>query len=106
MSNPPCENASMKNETVTENKNELNVDPVELAFHIIHNAQKSRRVRLEPELEEIAAFWSASKRLEMARKFKRWARQLRVSGVILFRDSHQVSRPALPFVGPRKARLN
>lgn len=69
-------------------------------------APKARRVKLEPELEEIAAFWSASKRFEMARKFRRWARQLRVSGFILFHDSHPVSPPALRFVGLRKAGLN
>ena len=96
----------MKNETANENKTELHVDPVALSLHIIHSAQKSRRVKLEPELEAIAAFWPAAKRLEMARKFRRWARQLRVSGLILFSDSHPTSQPALRYVGPRKARLN
>lgn len=64
------------------------------------------RVALEPELEEIAAFWPAAKRFEMARKFGRWARQLRVSAFILFHDSHQTAKPSLRYVGPRKARLN
>jgi len=68
--------------------------------------KKARRVALEPELEEIAAFWSAAKRFEMARKFRRWARQLRVSAFILFHDSHPASPPSLRFVAPRKARLN
>jgi hypothetical protein len=67
---------------------------------------KRPRVALEPELEEIAAFWPAAKRFEMARKFGRWARQLKVSGFILFHDSHPPSPPSLRFVGFRKARLN
>jgi hypothetical protein len=68
--------------------------------------KKRRRVELEPELEEIAAFWSAAKRFEMSRKFRRWARQLRVSGFILFQDAHPDGRPSMPCVAPRKARLN
>jgi hypothetical protein len=69
-------------------------------------ARKPRRrprVALEPELEEVAAMWSAAKRFEMARKFLRWSRHLRISAFILFHDSH---RPAPPFLGLRKARLN
>ena len=72
-------------------------------------ARKARprpRVELEPELEEIAALWPAAKRFEMARKFRRWARQLRVSGFILFHDSHQPAPRALPFLALRKVRLN
>jgi len=72
-------------------------------------ARKTRRrprVELEPELEEIAALWPAAKRFEMARKFRRWARQLRVSGFILFHDSHQPAPRALPFLALRKVRLN
>jgi hypothetical protein len=42
----------------------------------------------------------------MSRKFRRWARQLRVSGFILFQDAHPARRPSMPFVAPRKARLN
>jgi hypothetical protein len=69
-------------------------------------AKKRPRVALEPELEQIAAFWPAAKRFEMARKFRRWSRQLRISGLILFQDAHPTSRPAWRFVGLRKARLN
>jgi hypothetical protein len=65
-----------------------------------------RRVALEPELEEIASLWPPAKRFEMARKFRRWARQLRITGLILFYDSHPGSRPALRIVSLRKARLN
>ena len=67
---------------------------------------KRIRVALEPELEEIAAFWPPAKRFEMARKFGRWARQLKVSGFILFQDAHPTGRPALQYVALRKARLN
>jgi hypothetical protein len=65
-----------------------------------------RRVALEPELEEIACLWPPAKRFEMARKFRRWARQLRISGLILFHDSHPGERPALRFISLRKSRLN
>lgn len=68
--------------------------------------RKTRRISLEPELEEVAAFWPAAKRFEMARKFARWARQLRVTAFILFQDSHPASKPSLPAVALRKARLN
>jgi len=64
-------------------------------------------VTLEPELEEIAAMWGPNKRFEMAQKFRRWGRQLRISGFIMLRASHpDVKRPALQSVGPRKASRN
>jgi len=64
-------------------------------------------VTLEPELEEIAAYWGPNKRFEMARKFMRWGRQLRVSGFIMIHASHPgPKRPSLQFVGPRKAARN
>ena len=66
-------------------------------------------VKLEPELEEVAALWPAAKRLAVARKFKRWARQLKVSAVIMLRrePSSPPCRPrVLKFVAPLKAVLN
>ena len=100
MSNLPCHaRCSMKNEP--DPKPDKLANPMPL-----HHPVPACRVELEPELEAIAAFWSASKRFEMARKFRRWARQLRVSAFILFQDAHPVSRPALRFVALRKARLN
>jgi hypothetical protein len=72
----------------------------------VRKTRRRPRVELEPELEEIAALWPAAKRFEMARKFRRWARQLRVSGFILFHDSHRPAPPALPFLALRKVRLN
>ena len=89
-----------------QNENEPLPGKSENPLHAKHRPQKARRVELEPELEAIAAFWPAAKRFEMARKFRRWARQLKVSGFILFHDSHPASRPALRFVPRRKAGLN
>jgi len=64
-------------------------------------------VTLEPELEEMAALWPAAKRFEMAEKFRRWARQLKVSGLIMSRASSRGPQPAsMPHVAPRKAALN
>lgn len=66
-------------------------------------------VTLEPELEEIAGMWTGVKRLETARKWKRWVRQLEVSAVIMIRRNaqHHTCRPrTLKYVGIRKAALN
>ena len=65
-------------------------------------------VTLEPELEEIAALWPALKRLEMARKFLRWHRQLKVSGKIMLKSvpGPTCPRRALQFAGPRSKALN
>jgi hypothetical protein len=72
----------------------------------VRKVRRRPRVELEPELEEIAALWPAAKRFEMARKFRRWARQLRVSGFILFHDSHRPAPRELPRLALRKVRLN
>jgi len=103
MSNAGCHAGGVMN---NENENEPNPHQSEKQHPPKTWTRKSCRVSLEPELEEIAAFWPAAKRFEMARKFRRWARQLRVSGFILFHDSHPASRPSLRFVALRKARLN
>ena len=72
------------------------------------NEKCQPRVTLEPELEEIAGDWPAAKRFEMARKFARWAQQLKISAKIMTADAqggrHQ--RPDLRYVAPRKACLN
>ena len=71
--------------------------------------KKYSRVQLEPELEEIAGLWPAKKRLDVARKFKRWAHQLQVSGQIMLRDdvaSRKPRRTTLPSLCPKKAALN
>jgi len=66
------------------------------------------RVKLEPELEEIAGSWPTAKRFEMARKFARWAQQLRISARIMSADArggrHHQRR--LRYLGLRKASLN
>jgi hypothetical protein len=70
--------------------------------------KKLCRVRLEPELEEIAALWPAAKRFEVAQKLKRWAKQLRISALIMVSDGRgQKPRPAsVPSLPRRKAALN
>jgi hypothetical protein len=72
------------------------------------NEKGAVRVKLEPELEEIAAAWPVAKRFEMARKFGRWSRQLRVSAKIMSADAQGGTnkRRTLKFVGLRKAALN
>ena len=116
MSNHPCQTRRMiKN----ENKNNHGADAhgQGIAVQVVlkpapaspaRKVRKRPRVELEPELEEIAALWPAAKRFEMARKFRRWARQLRISGFILFHDSHHhhLAPRALPRLALRKARLN
>jgi hypothetical protein len=66
------------------------------------------RVRLEPELEKIAALWPAAKRFEVAQKLKRWAKQLRISAMIMASDGRgPKARPAsVPSLPRRKAALN
>lgn len=62
-------------------------------------------VTLEPELEEMAALWTPAKRLEMARYFTRWARQLKVSAFILSKNSN-VPKAVLRPLPQRKQALN
>jgi hypothetical protein len=66
------------------------------------------RVKLEPELEEIAGSWPTAKRFEMARKFARWAQQLKISAKIMSADAegNRHRRRHLRYVGLRKALLN
>jgi hypothetical protein len=66
------------------------------------------RVRLEPELEEIAGLWPAAKRFEVARKLKRWAKQLRISALIMASDGRGQKPPptSVPSLPRRKAVLN
>jgi plasmid stabilization system protein ParE len=51
------------------------------------------RVRMEPELEEIAGHLDPRERVEMAQKLARWVRQLQVS-------AHVLSQP--PSARPRR----
>lgn len=64
-------------------------------------------VTLEPGLEEEACLLNASQRRAMAKMFRRWARQLEVSAVILDRVyAPPPKQLSLPFVSPRKQALN
>ena len=63
-------------------------------------------VTLEPELEEEASLMTSGQRREFARKLERWARQLRVSAVILDRISVPKPRPSLAYVPRRRLLLN
>lgn len=56
---------------------------------------KAGRVALEPRLEAIAGMLSARDRRELARKFKRWARQLDISAFIMESD-HRRACAKLP----------
>lgn len=68
---------------------------------------KRARVTLEPSLQQHAALWSISKRLEMARVFERWAHQLRISVGVLRADRQPQPRPSvLRHLPRRKAALN
>ena len=68
--------------------------------------EKKVRVRMEPELEEIAGDWPALKRLENGRKFLRWGRQLLISGKIMLKDANPHPRASLRLVARRKAAWN
>ncbi len=72
--------------------------------------KKFCRVTLEPELQEIAALWPAAKRFEVAQKLGRWAKQLKISALIMASDGRgrgQSRRPAsVPSLPKRKASLN
>lgn len=61
---------------------------------------------MEPELEAMAGAWSPAKRLETARKLKRWARQLKVSAFILLADASPRPPRVATTLPLRKARLN
>jgi hypothetical protein len=70
-------------------------------------AMKSNpRVTLEPELECEVGLFTPAQRLELARKFERWARQLRVSAFILRRDAEPKRPVALRALPLRKLALN
>ena len=61
---------------------------------------------MEPELECEVGLFTASQRVELARKFERWARQLRVSAFILRRAAERKEPAVLKALPPRKLALN
>ena len=66
------------------------------------------RVQLEPELEDMAKNWSPEMRKIVAKKFRRWARQLDVSAKIIsdVRCQAGLRSTSLPRLRPAKAVLN
>lgn len=70
--------------------------------------KKFCRVTLEPELQEIAALWPAAKRFEVAQKLGRWAKQLKISALIMASDGRGSGprRASVPVLPRRKAVLN
>lgn len=70
------------------------------------SSQIKIRVILEPELQPEVETMNSWQRLKLARKFERWARQLRVSAFILNRDSSPKPRPSLKGLSKRKQMLN
>lgn len=70
------------------------------------NGEIKRRVRLEPDLEEIAGDLNASGRRAMAWKLRRWARQLDVSATIIDLDSAPTRRPSLRPLARRRLLWN
>jgi hypothetical protein len=63
-------------------------------------------VTLEPDLQEEVALYTPAQRLELARKFERWARQLRVSAFILRRAREPKGRAVLRVLPRRRLALN
>ena len=68
--------------------------------------QKKIRVRLEPGLEEEVSLLTPAQRVALARKFQRWARQLRVSARIILRDELPQPRPSLKPLPRRRLSWN
>jgi hypothetical protein len=68
--------------------------------------QLPKRVTLEPELEVLAREWNPEMRRVVARKFIRWARQLRVSARIMMLDASYRPAKRLRHVSPVKAKRN
>jgi hypothetical protein len=70
-------------------------------------AMKTRaRVTLEPELEQVVALYTPGQRMELAWKFERWARQLRVSAFILRRMRGPLKQGVLKALSRRRLALN
>jgi hypothetical protein len=67
--------------------------------------RKSSRVQLELPLEIKVATWSPPRRIALAEKLERWARQLRVSAAILLRDEPKPTKRLKP-IPQEKAALN
>lgn len=64
------------------------------------------RVVCEPELEEEIALFTPAQRIALARKLRRWARQLEVSAFILRQALGPKAKPSLRALSRRKLFLN
>lgn len=65
-----------------------------------------KRVTLEPVLEEEFGALRAAARRALARKLRRWARQLDVSAAILERDEAPPPKRRSPALPAHKCKLN
>lgn len=74
----------------------------------MHNQVTIRiRVRMEPDLEEIAGHMRPHQRRQLARKFFRYAKQLYVSADIIERDQQPKPPPVrVPFCPENKLKGN
>jgi hypothetical protein len=63
-------------------------------------------VRLEPELEDVAAELNSSQRRALARKFQRWSRQLSVSANMMDNLAQKTQKKPLAPVPRRKLAWN
>lgn len=71
------------------------------------NKNGTSRVRLEPELEEFAGNWGPLHCLEVADRWERWVRQLRMKARIILKDrSGPKPKASLRSVPPRKLAWN
>lgn len=64
---------------------------------------KRKKIALSPELEAVAGEWDVLERVEGAKKFRKWARQLEVTAFILGRTGG-VERPSSPYTRLRSLR--
>lgn len=57
-----------------------------------------KRVTLEPELENLAKDWPPEMRRIVAKKFRRWSKQLDVSAYIISREASFRPSKKLPYL--------
>lgn len=64
------------------------------------------RVRLEPQLEEVAGKMTPAERRTLARKHERWAHQLKVSADVIDAHSGPKPKPRLRYLPECKCARN
>ena len=80
-------------------------NPLTNTFRVMKNFINVK-VILEPELQEEVELLNSWQRLRMARKFERWAHQLRISAFILSRNQTPKPRSSLKALPRRRLFLN